>query len=179
MQSSAELASESDLPLNRLDGLTIWHQTRLEEEDIENVYNMADTHILSLMLNTKIPANRIIGWVDQAILLSCTNAVPKPVTNGAPKDALSIVDVLGQHGIRTASTLVDLASAHEKLDQQRALTTIDANLLHTLARSVDSYPNLELIMNWKHELGIVRSDGVNGDALAARGGSVVRSIEEV
>ena len=54
------------LPLSRLDGLTIWHQTRLEEEDIENVYNMADTHILSLMLNTKIPANRIIGWADQA-----------------------------------------------------------------------------------------------------------------
>ena len=170
---------ESDLPLNRLDGLTIWHQTRLEEEDIENVYNMADTHILSLMLNTKIPANRIIGWVDQAILLSCTNAVPRPVTNGAPKDTLSIVDVLGQHGIRTASALVDLASAQEELNQQWVATTIDANLLQTLARSVYSYPNLELIMNWKHELGKVSSDGVDGDAVVTRGGSVVRSAEEV
>ena len=170
---------ESDLPLSRLDGLTIWHQTRLEEEDIENVYNMADTHILSLMLNTKIPADRIIGWVDQAILLSCTNAVPKPVTTGAPEDSLSIVDVLGQHGIRTASALVDLATAQDKLNQQWASTTIDATLLQTLARTVYSYSNLELIMNWKHELGKVRFDGENGDAVVARVGSVVSSADAV
>ena len=166
---------ESDLPLSRLDGLTIWHQTRLEEEDIENVYNMADTHILSLMLNTKIPANRIIGWVDQAILLSCANAVPKPVTNDTPKDAQSIVDVLGQHGIRTASALVDLAAAQDKLKQQWASTTIESTLLQTLAQSVHSYPNLELIMNWKHEQGKVRSDVVSDDAIAAPGKGVVRS----
>lgn len=151
-------AFESDLPLSRLDGLTIWHQTRLEEEDIENVYNMADTHILSLMLNTKVPANRIIGWVDQAILLSCTNAVQKPVTNGATKKVQSIVDVLAQHGIRTASALVDLALAQDKLDQRWTSTTIDTNLLQRLARSVYSYPNLELIMNWKRELGRVKYD---------------------
>jgi len=170
---------ESDLPLSRLDGLTIWHQTRLEEEDIENVYNMADTHILPLILNTKIPANRIIGWVDQAILLCCTNAVPKSVASGAPKDSLSIVDVLGQHGIRTASALVDLATAQDKLNQKWASTTIDSTLLQTLARSVYSYPNLELIMNWKRGLGGLKLDGVSGDVAVEQGESSERGAAVV
>ena len=32
---------ESRLPVSDLDGLTVWHESRLEEQDIENVPNMA------------------------------------------------------------------------------------------------------------------------------------------
>jgi hypothetical protein len=31
----------SDLPISDLDGLTVWHEARLEEEDVENLPNMA------------------------------------------------------------------------------------------------------------------------------------------
>jgi hypothetical protein len=161
---------QSDLPLSSLDGLTIWHQTRLEEEDIENVYNMADTHILSLMLNTKIPANRIIAWVDQAILLSCTNAVPKRSDNAAQAHPLSNSDALGQYGIRTASALVELASAYDKAELP-GTPPIEPELLQTLARSVHSYPNLELIMNWKRGLRPGSSDAVGQVVTADRGGN--------
>lgn len=160
---------QSDLPLSRLDGLTIWHQTRLEEEDIENAYNMADTHILSLMLNTKIPANRIIAWVDQAILLSCTNAVPN-LSISAQAHPLSISDALGQHGIRTASALVELAAAHD-ITALPGKPPIEPELLQTLARSVHSYPNLELIMNWKQGFKRGSSNPVGDGMTPDRGGN--------
>jgi hypothetical protein len=59
---------ESDLPLSDLDGLTVWHEARLEEEDIENIPNMATTDLVELFINTRFPPERIIDWVDQAIL---------------------------------------------------------------------------------------------------------------
>ncbi len=61
---------ESELPVSDLDGLTVWHEARLEEEDIENIPNMATTEIVDLMLRTRFPPDRIIDWVDQAILLT-------------------------------------------------------------------------------------------------------------
>jgi hypothetical protein len=45
----------TDSPLSALDGLTVWHEARLEEEDIENVPNMATTDIVELFLNTRVP----------------------------------------------------------------------------------------------------------------------------
>src|SRR4029450_241068 len=42
----------TEAPLSALDGLTVWHEARLEEEDIENVPNMATTDIVELFLNT-------------------------------------------------------------------------------------------------------------------------------
>jgi hypothetical protein len=37
------------LGLSHLDGLTVWHESRLEEEDIENVANMATADIVDLI----------------------------------------------------------------------------------------------------------------------------------
>lgn len=56
------------LPISELDGLTVWHEARLVEHDIENVPNMATADLVDLLLNTRIPPNRLIDWTDQAIL---------------------------------------------------------------------------------------------------------------
>src|SRR6185436_10209202 len=42
----------SGLPLSELDGVTIWHESRFEEEDVENVANLAGADPLELMLQT-------------------------------------------------------------------------------------------------------------------------------
>ena len=82
--------TEQDQPLSQLDGLTIWHVARLEEEDIENVGNMATLDIVDVMLRTQIPAERMVSWVDQAILYSLLGAkrqTPKAAAqseNGQP-----------------------------------------------------------------------------------------------
>ncbi len=44
----------SELPLSDLDGLTVWHESRFEEEEIENIANMATADLSDLMLNTRI-----------------------------------------------------------------------------------------------------------------------------
>ena len=53
--SAALPSMESRLPVSDLDGLTVWHEARLEEEDIENIPNMATTEIVDLMLSTHFP----------------------------------------------------------------------------------------------------------------------------
>jgi hypothetical protein len=49
---------QPEMALNCLDGLTVWHEARLEEEDIENVPNMATADIVSLLISTRFPADR-------------------------------------------------------------------------------------------------------------------------
>ena len=71
-------------PLSQLDGLTIWHESRLSEEDIENVPNMANADLPDLMLDTKMPSHRLIAWVDQAILIC---AIDPDDEAAAPKDS--------------------------------------------------------------------------------------------
>ncbi len=53
LQTLRELL-ESKQPLSELDGLTVWHETRFQEEDIENVLNMATVDIVHLMLHTQV-----------------------------------------------------------------------------------------------------------------------------
>jgi hypothetical protein len=64
-------------PLDTIDGLSYWGQTRLEEEGIESVPNLATADLVDLMRNTKIPPHRIIDWVDQAILLTHLGTAPR------------------------------------------------------------------------------------------------------
>jgi hypothetical protein len=70
----------SKLPISDLDGLTVWHEARLEEEDIENVPSMATADVLDLMINTRFPADRLIDWIDQAILFNR----PRAAGRGCP-----------------------------------------------------------------------------------------------
>lgn len=58
---------EARQPLDHLDGLTIWHESRLEIEDIENVPNMASADMVDLVLHTQTPAERLVDRIDQAI----------------------------------------------------------------------------------------------------------------
>ncbi len=93
---------ESQLPLADLEGLTVWHESRLQEEDIENIPNMATADIVDLMISTRFPQNRIIDWVDQAILF--THLGPDKKT-GPKKKGLSR-DSLRLQGIYTATSLI-------------------------------------------------------------------------
>jgi hypothetical protein len=129
--------------LSAIDGLSVWHEARLDEEDIENVPNLATADIVDLMLNTKISPNRIIDWVDQAILL----LVVQPDTQGKPRDIEAKLD---DNGIRTASALV--TAAQTPAGQQRCIVDSLPQELRDQARSlaaaVQLYPNYPLIQNW-------------------------------
>jgi hypothetical protein len=91
---------KSQLPISDLDGLTVWHEARLEEEGIENIPNMAMADIVELMVQTRLPPEQIIDWVDQAILY--TNLGPQ---SEKKKDGLSPRQKLRAQGVRTATSL--------------------------------------------------------------------------
>ncbi|MFI5099018.1 MAG: hypothetical protein ACHQE5_00650 [Actinomycetes bacterium] len=57
-----------DYPLNQLDGLNIWYETRLVEEGIEDMENLATANLVDVILHTRVPVGRLVDWVDQAHL---------------------------------------------------------------------------------------------------------------
>src|SRR5262252_766973 len=91
---------ETQLPLRDLDGLTVWHEARFEEEDIENIPNMATADLVDLFINTRFPPDRIIDWVDQAILYTTLGPEQDEDNDGIRKR-------LADFGIRDATSLVE------------------------------------------------------------------------
>jgi hypothetical protein len=118
-------------PLSRVDGLSVWHEARLDEEDIENVPNLATADIVELMLNTKIAPM---------------------VLPPAPKEGAQnrIGTVLRDNGIRTASALV----AATQMRQGQAATSVESfpedirTQVISLSAAVQIYPNYPIIQNW-------------------------------
>jgi len=132
----------SQLPVSDLDGLTVWHEARLEEEDIENIPNMATADLVELLLNTRFPPERIIDWTDQAILY--TQLGPQEAKKGesTPRDKLR------SYGIRTATSLLRVADKQEEAINH-ILGEGDQRLMQTLKASLGTNSNLELILRWR------------------------------
>jgi hypothetical protein len=139
---------EPTLGLSHLDGLTVWHESRLEEEDIENVANMATADIVDLMVNTRIPAGRIVDWVDQAILLTQLGVTGKKDDQG---DESRLI-LLG-YGIRTASSLIEVCGEFDRQPPAggaKFLSILDTpDRLRSLVVAVRSNNNLPLILTWR------------------------------
>jgi len=145
---SAVLPSmESGLPVSDLDGLTVWHEARLEEEDIENIPNMATTEIVDLMLRTRFPPDRIIDWVDQAILFTHLGPDQEGEKKGQRKDLLRL------YGIRTATSLIQAFRAADNREDAKQVEQILSKALRSDVRlfldAIQTEPNLELICAWR------------------------------
>jgi hypothetical protein len=133
----------SRMPLDQIDGLTVWHEARLEEEDIENVQNMATADVVDLLVNTRLPAGRIVDWIDQAILIT-------HIGSGAAYTQLS------EHGIRTASALLVTLQRQQspgrrrRYDLQRALLEGGVTVcLEALVAALSTSSNLRLVLRWQ------------------------------
>ena len=138
----------SRLPVSDLDGLTVWHESRLEEQDIENIPNMATADIVDLIIGTRFPPDRIIDWVDQAILFTHLGPEQRSKSDGA----LSRRDALRLHGIRTATSLLQAFShAQERHDDEvtRLLSAATCGHVPVLIDAIQTESNLELICNWR------------------------------
>lgn len=143
---------ESQLPVSDLDGLTVWHQARLEEEDIENVPNMATADIVDLMISTRFAPDRIIDWVDQAILYTAMGPAQKEDEKG---DNFLRREQLRLHGVRTATSLIQAlqgASARKDSDGTPVAKTLsDAARcdIWILVDAMRKESNLALISAWR------------------------------
>lgn len=137
---------KSDLPISDLDGLTVWHEARLEDEDIENTPNMATADVLELMINTRFPADRLVDWVDQAILYTCLGPEARAESGARAR--------LARHGIRTATAFTEAyrQAAERDLDAaafERILGEDPRPVARALADAIDTMPNTQLVRVWR------------------------------
>jgi hypothetical protein len=134
----------ASMPLSSLDGLSVWHQARLEEEDIENIPNLAMADVVELMLTTKFPPHRLIDWIDQALLrmiLGDQDGEPTPP---------ALRSTLRSYGVRTATTLV--AFCVQQGEDGRPILDLlpatDRPRIRTMAAALSTAPNLPLVQTW-------------------------------
>jgi len=59
----------SEYPLDQLDGLNLWYEARLTEEGVEDMQNLTTMNLVDVILHTRVPAGRLVDWIDQAFLL--------------------------------------------------------------------------------------------------------------
>lgn len=134
------------MPLDMIDGINILHQSRLEEEDINNVQNMATCNLVKLLATTRFTTHRLMDWIDQAILLCALGAE-------AEGDFKFRRRLLSAYGIRSATALhaaLERKAIPEngkiKLhDDTVSLNSWAAALLATISIS----PNFKLVATWK------------------------------
>ena len=147
-------------PLSELDGLNIWYESRLLEEGIEDMQNLATANLVDLMLNTRIPIERLIDWIDQSILY---------LHLGPTKDRISHNrDRLRQIGVRTATDLDDLFDSDndELVQQLEAILNNEDNIpssannhnpalkptpimLRAIHTTLRNEPNIYQVREWK------------------------------
>ena len=60
---------DSDYPLSQLDGLNIWYEARLIEENIDDMQNLSTANFVDVVLHTRVPVGRLVDWADQSFLL--------------------------------------------------------------------------------------------------------------
>lgn len=93
-------------PLTQLEGIDIYDRARLMDEGVTNVEGLAHHDLVELMLKTRIPASRLVDWVDQAILyIHCPSDDEERAETGR-KAGPQVRRLLRDYGIRTATDLV-------------------------------------------------------------------------
>ncbi|MGW4330188.1 hypothetical protein ACWEKR_30400 [Nocardia sp. NPDC004573] len=55
-------------PLNQIDGLNVWYESRLIEEGIEDMQSLVTANLVDVILHTRVPIGRLVDWIDQAQL---------------------------------------------------------------------------------------------------------------
>ena len=105
MNVQSESTAEA-FPLQRLDGMNIYHRARLIDEGVENLENLAHADLFALLLETRFPLGTLVDWVDQAILL--LHVGPDDEDGGH-------YAILRDHGIRNATDLERAWQAWEEV----------------------------------------------------------------
>ena len=75
---------DEPLPLKNLEGIDLYDRARLLDEGIANVEALANHDLIDLLLETRVPAARLIDWMDQAVLHLHTRFSPDLARRAAP-----------------------------------------------------------------------------------------------
>jgi hypothetical protein len=135
--------------LTLIDGIDIYESARLESEGIADLPSLAKSDLVSMMIDTRLPVERLIDWTDQAMLIVLLG-------DGQTEKADERVQALRNVGIRTASNLVTVASTETAQATRPAVERIldpeasgdGAPLLQWFADQLKTEPSLHRIRQW-------------------------------
>lgn len=136
---------KQEYPLSDLDGLNLWYESRLMEEGIENLQNLVTANLVDLMLNTRVPVDRLVDWVDQGTLY---------LHLGKPKDDDSPRDRLRGYGVRTATDLLEVLGSRDpehvaRLGRILNASDAEPSRLRSVADTFQNEPNLVHVLAWR------------------------------
>jgi hypothetical protein len=143
-----------DHPLDGIEGLNVWYQSRLLELGIEDMQNLATTSFVDLMLNTRIPIGRLVDWVDQAILMLHIDGKHKLTPNGETD-----LGTLRRYGIRNATSLEEAlghdAETGETTETGGELDNLlspagEPSVIRVVDRAMRRERNLKFVRAWKY-----------------------------
>ncbi len=138
----------AEYPLSQIDGLNLFYQSRLLEEGIEDMQNLATADFVDLLLQTRIPVGRMVDWMDQAHLLIRLPA-PERTKAGGVKDSKERNE-LRKYGVRCATDLeLAVNGAKPAPDELRAALPGVDFVLRTLRQE----PNMDHVRAWKKRNG--------------------------
>ncbi|HEX4980094.1 MAG TPA: hypothetical protein VFV63_00265 [Ilumatobacteraceae bacterium] len=139
--------------LTQLDGVDVHDSTRLETEGITDVPSLATADLVSVMVSTRLPIDRLVDWMDQAVLILLLD-------DDANQELDSRVKRLRRIGIRTASGVLAANDGELGDDIKNAATDIiastpdgapsDANSLAGLAAEIRREPAMLRVLQWRH-----------------------------
>jgi hypothetical protein len=104
-------------PLTRLQGIDLYDRARLEQEGVTTLGGLVYGDLVDLMIQTRIPAGRLVDWLDQAVLQVHLDDEGED-EQGATTTWRS---ALRTHGIRSASELVTAPALKPPLESLAAL----------------------------------------------------------
>jgi len=147
--------------LTQVDGIDIYESVRLESEGITDIPTLATADLVSMMVDTRLPVERLVDWSDQAVLMMF---LPEPddTHDGAGDDddsepaggeagkPTSRIEALQQVGIRTASSVLAAACASKDSGLHKQATgVLGEDLLDSLAQQIANEPSTQRICHWR------------------------------
>jgi len=144
---------KKQFPLSDLDGMNIWYESRLLEEGIEDLQNLATANIVDIMLRTRVPVDRLVDWIDQAHLF--LRARKDDVTKEQRKTGgLSSREKLRRLGIRTATDLENVFESQDKALREQVKWVLGTSseppsATQTIFETLKDEPNLYHVRQWK------------------------------
>jgi hypothetical protein len=144
--------------LTQIDGIDIYESARLESEGITDIPSLAKCDLVSMMVNTRMPVERLVDWSDQAMLALLVDEGEGDgrrdagdSVDGDRGEAKSRISRLRGMGIRTASSLLTVARDTDQKNRCAAAAKILGGdpQLKGLACQIEKEPSTRRIMHWR------------------------------
>lgn len=130
--------------LTQVDGIDIYDSARLESEGITDIPSLAKSDLVSMMVSTRMPVERLVDWTDQAVLMLL-------VDDGGQRDRRSRIEELRARGIRTATDLKSVAGDETRRAEIDAILQRDERQglsVLSLNGQIDNEPSIRRIRHW-------------------------------